>query len=459
MNEAHRLKERAALASIAVSTLMTVAKFFAGIASGSLAVLSEAGHNLGDVAATVMTYFAIRIANKPADEEHQFGHAKVESLAALFETGFLFALAAFILIEAVKRLGNHDVNIEPGPVVFAVLIVSMLVDFVRWLSLKRIAATTKSEALAADALHFSSDIVSSALALCGIAAAHFGYPRGDALAALVLAVFIGVAGLRIGRRTVNTLADTAPKGLTSQIRSIAQSVPGVIGVEGLRLRPAGAEVLGDIAITVSRTLPFEKAAAIEANVAAAITAPHPEASLTVTARPVALGDETILERVLLIAAKRHVPIHHATLQEIDGRTSISFDVELDGGMAHGQAHEIVTGLELEIGRELGPGIEVETHIEPLEPRQLQGRDVPLATRAEITSALEEIAPETGAIHDVHNVRVRTTPDGLVVNYHCRVSPHLSVGEVHEYVDVLDHKMRARFPNIVRIVGHAEPLRP
>ena len=457
MNEAHRLKERAALASIVVSTLMTAAKFAAGLASGSLAVLSEAGHNLADVAATILTYVAIRIANKPADEEHQFGHAKVEALAALVETGFLFALAAFILIEAFSRLASHDTSIDPKPIVFAVLIVSMIVDFARWLSLKRIAAATKSEALAADSMHFSSDIVASGLALCGITAAFYGYPEGDALAALGLALFIGVAGLKIGRRTVNTLVDTAPKGLTSQIRSIAQSVPGVIAVEALRLRPAGAEVFGDVAITVSRTLPLENAAAIEANVAAAIAAGHPEVALTVTARPTALDDETILERVLLIAAKRHVPVHHVTLQEIDGRTSISFDVELDGRMAHGNAHEIASGLEMEIGRELGSDIEVESHIEPLEPRQLKGHPVPEEIRAEVALVLAEMSTN-GPIRDVHSVRVRKTPDGLVVNYHCRVSPYLSVGEVHDYVDALDHKMRGAFPGIVRIVGHAEPLR-
>jgi cation diffusion facilitator family transporter len=456
MSEIQKRKETAALASILVSVLMTAAKLAAGLLSGSLAVLSEAGHNLGDVAATILTYFAIKIANKPADEEHQFGHAKVEALAALIETGFLFALATYILIEAVSRLATHDTSIETGPLIFAVLIVSMTVDLARWLSLKRIAAATKSEALAADALHFSSDMIGTALALGGITAAHFGYFEGDALAALGLAVFIGIAGLRIGQRTVNTLLDTAPKGLTAEIRSIAQSVPGVIEVEALRLRPAGAAVFGDIAITVSRTLPLEKAAAIEANVAAAIAAGHPEAALTVTARPIALNDETILERVLLIAAKRHVPVHHVTLQEIGGRTSISFDVELDGRMAHGNAHEIVSRLEIEIGRELGPDIEVESHIEPLEPRLLQGQPVAEEIRSELALVLEGMSA-TGPIRDVHSVRVRKTPDGLVVNYHCRVGPDLSVGEVHEHVDALDHKMRAVFPGIVRIVGHAEPL--
>jgi divalent metal cation (Fe/Co/Zn/Cd) transporter len=338
------------------------------------------------------------------------------------------------------------------------LIASIIVDLVRWRSLKRIAATTKSDALAADALHFSSDMVSSALALCGIAAAHYGYPQGDALAASGLAIFIAVAGFQIGRRTVNTLVDAAPKGLASQIRSIAQTVPGVVKVETLRLRPAGAEVFGDISVTVSRTLPLENAAAIEANVASAITARHPEVAVTVVAQPIALDDETMLERVLLIAAKRHVPVHHVTMQEIEGRTAISFDVELDGRMTHGNAHEIVSGLESEIGRELGPGIEVETHLEPLEPRPLRGQDAPPATRAEIAHALAKMVSGTGPIRDVHSVRVRTTPDGLVVNYHCLVSPYLSVDEVHEHVDELDRKMRAAFTGTVRIVGHAEPLR-
>src|ERR1700736_3002712 len=302
MNGANRVRERAALAAIAVSALMTAAKFAAGLASGSLAVLSEAGHNLADVAATALTYFAIRIANKPADEEHQFCHAKVEALAALVETGILFSLAVYILIEETTRLFCHTTKIEANSFAFGVLIASIIVDLVRWRSLRRIAATTRSEALAADALHFSSDIVSSALALCGIAAARYGYPQGDALAALGLALFIAVAGFQIGRRTVHTLVDAPPKAVASQVRSIAQTVPGVVKVEPLRLRPAGSDVFGDIAFTVSRTLPLEKAAAIEANVAAAIAAPPPEVAVTVAAQPIALDDETMLERVLLIAA-------------------------------------------------------------------------------------------------------------------------------------------------------------
>ena len=250
-NADQKLKEGAALASIAVSTLMTAAKLAAGLLSGSLAVLSEAGHNLADVGATTLTYFAIKIAHKPADEEHQYGHAKVEALAALAETGFLFALSAFILVEAVRRLGGHPARIEAGYLVFGILIASIAVDFFRWRRLKAIAKETKSEALAADALHFSSDMLASLLAIAGLVAAHFGFPQGDALAALGVAGFVAVAGYQIGRRTIDALVDAAPKGLADEVAAIAASVPGVIKVEAVRLRPAGPEVIGDLEITVA----------------------------------------------------------------------------------------------------------------------------------------------------------------------------------------------------------------
>ncbi len=456
MNEQARLKEKAALASIVVSALLTAGKLAAGLASGSLALLSEAASNLADVATTIITYLAIRVANKPADDIHQFGHGKVEALAALVETGFLFAMATYILIEAVKRLSGHDVSVEPGIAAFGILVVSIVVDLLRWRSLDRIAKATKSEALAADALHFSSDIVSSGLALLGLVAAHYGYPQGDALAALGVACFIAVAGYSIGRRTVDTLLDAAPKGLARQIEAVARDVPGVIEVETLRLRPAGGEVLGDMAIKVARTLPLEKLAAIKASLAEAIGTSFPDVTLTITTQPIALGDETVVDRVLLAAARRHLQVHHFTLQDIGGRTSVSFDVELDGRMAHAHAHELVSQLEQEVRQELGAEIEVETHIEPLELRQLEGHDAPRPIKAEIATALQRNLPAIGAIRDVHEVRVRDTPAGLVVNYHCRVDPTLSVEAVHAEVDALERSIRASYKEIVRIVGHAEP---
>ena len=240
------------------------------------------------------------------------------------------------------------------------------------------------------------------------------------------------------------------------MRQIAASVPGVSAVDMTRLRPVGAEIFGDISIFVPRTLPLEKVAAIKEAVKGAISATHPEVTLTVSTQPIALDDETVLERLLLIAAKRHTTIHNVIVQEVDGRTSVGFDIEVDGQMPLGHAHEIATLLEADARHELGPDIEVDSHIEPLEPRELPGRDADPAMRGAIAVALSDIAHEP--IVEIHSVRVRETPAGLVVNYHCRAAADLSVEKVHLAVDEIERKVLSDFPAIVRIIGHAEPLR-
>jgi cation diffusion facilitator family transporter len=456
MDQAQHIKERAALASIAASCALTLAKFVAGFLSGSLALLSEAGHNLIDVGMTILTFYAVRIAGKPADEEHHYGHGKVETVAALGETGFLLALAAFILIEAVNRLKEGSAPIEANLLAFAVLIVSILVDVVRARALARVARETKSDALAADVLHFASDIVGSGIVLLGLIAARFGFAQGDTIAAIGVAIYIAIAGYRLARRTIDTLIDAAPAGMAAGVRAAALAVPGVIYVENVRLRPVGAKVFGDIAIKVPRTLSQDEVTAIKGNVGAAIATAEPEAELTVETIPVALDDETVLERLLLIAARRHIAVHHVIVQQVAGKIALSCDIEVDGAMPLGQAHSIASGLEAEVCKECGPGTEIDTHIEPQEPRELAGENASETTRAAIAAALTGAAGD--GIQDVHDVRVRETAAGLVVNYHCRADPRTSVGEVHRAVDKMEHDVRRQFPAIARLVGHAEPLR-
>ncbi len=458
MTEAHDLKEQAALASISASALLTVGKLAAGLFSGSLSLMSEAGHGLLDTGATILTYFAIRASGKPADEEHHYGHGKVEAVAALAETGLLIVLAAFVMFEAVRRLMGHVAEpVEATWPVFAVLVVSIAVDLVRWRSLDAIAKQTKSDALAADALHFSSDLVGSIMVLLGLAASRFGYQQGDTLAAVGVAIFIAIAGYRLGRRTIDTLVDAAPKGLADAIRKGVGAVSGVVSVDSVRLRPAGAQVLGEVGILVPRNMPLERALTVKQEVAAAIATIAPEVSVTITANPVALDDESALELVLLIAARRRLAIHHVTVQEINGAKAISLDLELDGRMTLGRAHEIASQLEEAIEAEIGPGIEVETHVEPLEVAELSGRDATAEQVKSIEAVLAQAAQDGGVISDVHHVRVRETPSGLVVNYHCRADQSLTVDQVHDAVDQLDRHARHAEPAISRIVGHAEPV--
>jgi cation diffusion facilitator family transporter len=452
----NRRKERVALWSIAASVFITLTKGAAGFATGSLALIADAAHSLLDVAATSVTWLAVRAAHKPADEEHHYGHGKFEALAALAETAFLFLLSGAVAFEGLRRLFSGTVDVQPSWIAAGILVLAIAIDAWRWWTLKTVAKETGSEALDADALHFSSDLVNSLLVLAALGAAALGYPQADSLVAVGVSAFIALAGFRLAQRTINTLLDTAPKGLSARITELAERVPGVVAVDRVRVRTSGGHIFGEVLLKVSRTLPLENVAAIKLQVAKAVEEDLPRTEIIVTAEPTQLDDETMLERVTLIAARRHLPVHHVVVQEIGGRLSLSLDLEVDGRLTLSAAHEAATKLEAAIRDELGPEVEVETHIEPLRVGSLSGEDERGDVAARIGAALRAAAARGGAVRDVHSVRVRRTDDGLVVNYHCRMEPTLSVASVHAHVDELERHVRAEHPEILRVIGHAEP---
>lgn len=456
LEEVSRRKRRAALLSIVASGGLALLKLVGGVVSGSLALLSEAANSLVDVGTTIGTYVAVRIADKPADDEHHYGHGKVEAVAALAQTGLLLALAAGVAMEAARRMVMGASEIGQTSVAIGIVLFAIAVDFFRWRGLARIARETNSIALEADALHFSSDLVASLLVLLGLILAGLGYPGADSLAAMAVAVFIGVAGYRLGRRTVDTLMDRAPAGAADAIRDAAGSVPGVHSVDGVRVRQVGPMLLADVLIGVSRTAPLEKAQSIREAVTEAIRGALPGAEPTVTTEPRALDDETILERVMLIAAQLRTPVHHVTVQKVGGRLSISLDVEVDGRMRLKAAHGVASRVELAIRREFGEDVEVETHIEPLEAQGLSGTDVDEVRRGALAGLIARLADDVPDIGDVHSVRVRDGGRGLVVTLHLAATADRTVAEVHAAVDELERRVKQACADVVRIVVHAEP---
>jgi cation diffusion facilitator family transporter len=452
-------KEKVALTSIAASAAMTIAKGAVGISTGSLALLSEAGHSLIDFGATVMTYAAVRVSGKPADDEHHYGHGKIESVTALAETALLFLLSGIVIWEAVKRLVWHEPHVVDANIwAFGVIAASIVIDFFRARALNRTAKATSSEALEADALHFSSDLWASLAVLIGLGGVRLGIWWADSLAALVVAVLVCVAGWRLGRRTVDTLTDTAPAGAADKIRKIAGNVAGVVTVEQVRTRAVGNQNFIDLVVTNSRTLPLDRVNTIRGDVEAALKQDMPGAEVTVTTRPVALNDETIMDRIMVIARNRALAVHHVTVHQLRGKLAVSLDLEVDGKLSLRKAHDLADGLEAAIASEIGLDVEVETHIEPLQPQDASGREAPPERANAVKIALAELAPETRVIQDVHNVRVRETDEGEIVNFHCRVDPDLTVQAAHEKVDALERALRERSPSIKRVIGHTEPIR-
>ena len=452
-------KDQVALTSIAASAGLTIAKAIVGFATGSLAILSEAGHSLIDLGATVMTYAAVRVSGKPADAEHQYGHGKFDAVSALAETALLFLLSGVVIWQGVTRLTSHEGHhVDANVWAFGVILVSIAVDFARSRALSRTARRTSSHALAADALQFSSDLWGSLAVLVGLAGVRLGLWWADSAAALGVAVLVLIAGWRLGRRTIDTLTDVAPPGAAARITAIADQVPGVVRVEHVRAREVGDKTFIDLTVAVSRTLPLERVSALKEQVADALRAQMPEVEPTINTTPVALDNETVLDRVMVIARNRALAVHHVTVHDLKDRLAVSLDLEVGGKLSLGDAHALADSLENAIAAELGPGVEVETHIEPLQPQEAMGREAMPERVKAVEIALAEIAAEGRVIRDVHDVRVRETDEGEIVNFHCRVDPSLTVQAVHEKVDALERALRERSPSIKRVIGHAEPMR-
>jgi cation diffusion facilitator family transporter len=450
-------KERVALGSIAASGVLTIAKLVVGFASGSLAILSEAAHSALDFLATLITYFAVRISGKPADEDHQYGHGKFESIAALAETALLFLLSGVIIWEGLQRLfGGHGHAVEVSLWAFAVIIGSIVVDFFRSRALTKVAQQTSSHALEADALHFSSDMWSSLAVLAGLGAIALGYPIADSIAAIVVAFLICAAGWRLARRNVDTLTDVAPPGVADQMTEIAHRIKGVVSVKRVRVRQVGPSLFADVSAAVSRTLPLDRVAEIKSEIDLKISEKFPNSEINVTVDPRALDDESVLERIMVIARNQGRAVHHVMVHHLKDRLAISLDLEVDGDSSLGEAHEIASELEISIRKEFGSDIEVETHIEPMQTTGIAGQDAPVELQTAIAAALRQLVAAGGPIRDVHSIRVRETPHGLVVNFHCHADPSLTIEKVHAAVDDLERRLRAERQDVHRVIGHAEP---
>src|ERR1700730_13589957 len=451
----HNAKSRVAAISIFASTGMAAAKFVVGIAIGSLALISEALHSSVDVVATVVTWLVVRVSDRPADHEHHYGHGKFESLSALGVIAMLYVLAGGILVESWSRLSEGAPPPTLSAIPFVVLVIDIIVNFWRARALHRTARDTKSQALAADALHFASDVLGSIAVMIGLGLSALGYAWGDSAAAIAVAVMIALLGLRLARSTVETLLDRAPQSVSEKAGAAITAVPGVVDIERLRVRMVGSTHFIDAIVLVPRTFPIDRVDEIKRKAQDAVTNALGDADLTFTAIPVARDNESVRERIMVIARNSGLAVHHVTVHDLGGKLTVSIDLEVDGDMALTAAHDIAPGLERQIREEFGEDVEVDTHIEPLEPELPVGTDAAPDRVEAVKAALARFAAD-GAIRDIQNVRVRDTDAGEIVNFHCRAAPSMSVIKVHENVDQIERALRRAFPTVKRVISHAEP---
>ncbi len=291
--EAKKDKRSAALSSVVAAIGLTAFKLIIGLLTNSLGILAEAAHSGLDLVAAAMTYFAVRVSDRPADEGHPFGHGKVENLSALFETILLLATSGWIIYEAVQRLFFVSVKVEASIWAFIVMGTSIVIDYTRSRILSKAAKKYKSQALEADALHFSTDIWSSSvviLGLIGLTIARYvpgldWMHKADSVAALVVAVIVIYISGQLGWRTISALLDTAPKGLAEKIERVAASVPGVVDAHAIRIRPSGAHTFIDMHVTMNGNVTLKDAHAATEVIEDAILKEISPADVTVHVEP------------------------------------------------------------------------------------------------------------------------------------------------------------------------------
>ena len=276
-------KQAVALASVIAAIVLTTMKLTVGLLTASLGIISEAMHSGLDLVAAMSTYFSVRMSDKPADPVHPFGHGKFESLSAFVETALLFATCTWIAWEAVRRLFFHTVHVEPSVASFGVMFISITIDTFRSRALFRVARKYNSQALEADALHFSTDVYSSSVVILGLILVFISnrdnipwLRKADPVAALVVAGIIVYITLRLGKRTVEALVDAAPKGSTKQIVEAVSQVPEVLKVDRIRTRQSGAQLFVDLRLALQSNTPLEHAKAVADLVESAVHERFPD---------------------------------------------------------------------------------------------------------------------------------------------------------------------------------------
>jgi cation diffusion facilitator family transporter len=472
-----REKSQAAGTSVIAAIFLTSMKIVIGLMTGSLGILAEAAHSGLDLVAALITFFAVRVSDRPADAEHPYGHGKVENLSALAETILLLATCAWIIYEAIHRLFFAKVEVNPSVWAFLTMGISIVVDFSRSRVLARAAKKYHSQALEADALHFSTDIWSSAVVIAGLALVALGgrlgqrelFMRADAAAALIVAGIVIYVSFRLGRRTVDALLDTAPQGLAARITQVVAQLPDVHHVLQLRARGAGAHTFVEIRVAVPRHLSFAESHAVTHRIRNAVNELAPSADVSVMTVPIA-AEEGVLEVIEAVAARGRHAVHNITTHLSERGLWIDLDLEVDPQLTFEAAHRLASDLEAELrteldrpgdagGRPVGPArvADINVHIEPRAAELVQGVELPpeeARTFIERIEAIHRRIPHARACQDID---VQRLAGRIYLAFHLLLDPELSIEEVHAAAEEMENQLRREFPQLGRVMIHTEPF--
>jgi cation diffusion facilitator family transporter len=463
-------KRSAAQSSAFAALGITLLKLLTGLLTGSVGMLSEAAHSFIDLIASTITLLAVRVSDRPADEDHNYGHGKLENLSAGVETLLMVGSCIWIARESIRRIVHHthlDLRWSVWP--FLVLLLSIGVDYTRSRNLHRVAQQQRSDALEADAVHFGTDIWSSAAVFLGLLASFFGerlhipaLEYADPVAALIVAAIILKVTWRLARQTIDSLLDATPPEVREQIRRDLvrdiESIDGIIAVDRVRVRRSGSNYFVDLTLALPRNLTFQRSEQITFAATAAVQSLLPEADVVIHTIPTATLGENVFDRIRAVAARSNLAIHDVSVQQYDDALHVEQHLEVPETMSLRDAHDIATQLETDMRREV-PGIStLLTHIES-EPATIA-----IAAQVDASQNLERQLRSTARhfpdILDIHEITLTRGHGGAAnsvqVNCHVTLPDDMPMETVHAIITNFESEFRLDHPQVARVLIHPEP---
>src|SRR3984893_18762365 len=462
-SELMRAEKRAAAgSSVLAAVVITGLKLAVGFSTGSLGILSEAAHSGLDLIASLLTFFSVGVSDKPADADHQYGHGKVENFSAFVETGLLLLTCAWIIYEAAQRLFFRRIEIEPSLAAFAVMLFSMGLDWWRSRALGRIASKYDSQALEADALHFSTDIWSAGVVVLGLILVLVGRTYrvdwlrdSDPIAALFVAGVVVSVSWRLARRTIDALLDAAPSGVRSQILDRIGTVDGVLEVDRVRFRKAGNRYFADVSVALERNFTFQRSEQVSDAVTSRVREVLPDADVMVHPVPRGRRTENIFGCVRAVDPRHNFNVHDVSVQDLNGQLHVEQHLELDEQLSMKQAHDEVTRLETEMRAEIPEIVTILTHIES-EPATIEtGEEI--VREPELDQRLKDIVKEFPDVMDVHEFQFKKVRARLYVSCHCTLPDDMPLSRVHDVQTSLEIRFKHDAPELFRVLIHPEPM--
>ena len=460
---ADREKRLVAASSVAAAVLLTLLKLIVGLSTQSLGILAEAAHSGLDLVAAAITLWAVRVSSKPADPHHTYGHGKFENLSAFLETLLLLITCVWIIYEAIHRLFfAAEVTIDANRWAFLVIVVSIVVDFSRSRALRRAAVKHHSQALEADALHFSTDIWSSCVVFFGligvVLAARLDMPwlvHADAVASLgVAAIVIGVS-IQLGKKSLADLLDTVPPDLPQELGAAVRGVPGVANVLQVRVRRSGPEVFADVTLAVSSAESFENSHAIADQAEAAVRRIAPGADVVIHTEPLPLDDEDLLTKIRTIAARQGLGAHGIRIVREEHRRALELHLEVSDSLSLEEAHREATEFETSLRAQAPEITRIVTHLEPAGDASATVQVEP-ASEAAVRQAIHEFVAANPVPARPHEYRVQSAEGQLMVSFHCALDAEIPITAAHDWTEQLERHLRQRIPQLGRVVIHVEP---